>query len=273
METEDLLKSVRRQQKAEKRTMRFARIVIILFSAIMRCLELVGSPKQKQKRHQIREKIQGLNTEGNSLLHTVDNAFKNGKGFDGLEAVYEFRARHSRGDDDPKLADDYAKFQAMRQESETLSGIRKDAGQDLALAAQCYREYIAAHPESSSAHSYLAGVLRQMGDLEGSLGQYHEALRLAEGKAIECASDRLQIGEVLRKKGETDLAIAEFQAIIAEATLETKTIVPMAYFYLGNTLNENGKRQAARDAWKQAVHWDKAGITGKKAQEMLKANP
>ena len=49
MSSADLLKSARRQQKAEKRTMHFARIVIVLFSAIMRCLEIVGSPKRRQK--------------------------------------------------------------------------------------------------------------------------------------------------------------------------------------------------------------------------------
>lgn len=269
MKTEDLLKSARRQQKAEKRTMRSARIVIVLFSAVMRCLELFGSPKRRQKRRQFRETIQELKAEEKTLLHTVKNA----KGFDGLEAIYEMRARHSRFEDDKELADDYAGFQAARQESETLYGIRQDAGEDLAAVAQGYRDYIAAHPESSSAHSYLAGVIQQMGDLEGSLSQYREAQNLAKNGSIRCASARLQVGEVLRKKGETDLAVAEFQAIIAEATLETKALVPMVYFYLGNTLNEAGDKQGARDVWKQTVQWDKTGTAGKKAREMLKANP
>lgn len=46
----------------------------------------------------------------------------------------------------------------------------------------------------------------------------------------------------------------------------------MAYFQLGITLNETGQRQAARNAWKQAVRWDQSSMMGKKAQEMLKAN-
>ena len=161
----------------------------------------------------------------------------------------------------------------MRQESETLYGIRKDAGEDLAAAVHGYQEYIEAHPASSSAHSYLAGVLRQMGDLEGSLNRHYAALRLAKSGSIRCASIRFQVGEVLRQKGETELAAAEFRAIIEEATLETKTFVPIVYFTLGNTLNEAGDKQAARDAWKQAIHWDQTGSMGKKAREMLKANP
>lgn len=273
MKAEDLLKSAHRQQKAEKRTLRFARVAIVLSSAIVRCLELFGSPKRRQKRRQFREKIQGLKAEEKTLRYTVDSAFKNAKGFDGIEAVYEFRARHSGVEDDKELADDYAGFRAMRQESETLYGIRKDAGKDLAAAAESYRDYITAHPESSSAHSYLAGVLQQSGDLEGSLSQYREAQNLAGGNSIGFVSARLQVGEVLRKRGETDLAVAEFQAIIDEATMQTKALVPMAYCYLGDTLNEAGDRQAARDAWKQVVQWDKSGRMGKKAQERLKANP
>lgn len=269
MKPEDLLKSTRRQQKAEKRILRSAHVFIALFSATMRCLELFGSPKRRQKRRQFREAIEGLKAEEKTLLRTVKNA----KGFDGQEALYEFRRRHSQPEDDQELADDYARFQAMRQESEILRSIREDAGKDLAAAAEGYREYIAAHPDNSLAHSYLGGVLQQTGDLDGSLSQYRQAQNLAEGNPIKYTHARLQVGQVLRKRGETELAVAEFRAIIDEATLQTQAIVPTAYCYLGDTLNEAGDRQAARAAWKQAVQWDTTGIMGKKAQERLKANP
>lgn len=187
MKPEDLLQSVRRQQKAEKSTMRFARTVIVLFSVVMRCLELFGSPKRRQRRQQFREQLQALKSEETALLDKI----KNSKGFEGIEAVYEFQKQHSRPEDDQELAVNYAGFRAMRQESETLCDIRQNAGKDLAAAVQGYREYITSHPESSSAYSYLAGVLQQTGDLEDSLRQYHEALRLAKSGSIRRASVRL----------------------------------------------------------------------------------
>lgn len=263
------LTRIRRKQWSEKKQLFFAQAIIAFFRVLFRCLEFVGSPKRRNRMRQFREKMRIIEHERDIILDQI----KKGEVSEGIDAVFEMSARHSRPQDQAGLSETQAYIRSMRQESEALQSIHKAAGGDRAVAAQGFRDYIAEHSNSHAAHSYLGGTLRQAGDLDGSLREYREAIRLAGSDSIPGACSRLYLGEVLSQKGEKEAAIAEFRGLIEEATPKTEKIVSMAFLQLGIVLNDIGERQEAHTAWKQAIQWDATKIIAKRAEEMLKANP
>lgn len=263
------LSYIRRKQREEKNRLYFARALVAVFRGVFRCLEFVGPPKRQQKMRQFRDKMQGIEREKSVILEQI----KRGDVSKSIDALFEVSARHDRPEDHAKSSETQDYILAIRQESEALQSIHKASGGDKIVAAQGFRDYITAHPDSSSAHSYLGGTLKQLGDLDGSIKEYHEAIQLAGSDTIPGAASRLHLGEVLSQKGEKEAAMTEFRHIIEEATPKTEAIVGMAFLQLGIVLNEVGERKQARATWKQAIQWDTGKIIAKRAQEMLRSNP
>lgn len=263
------LSRIRHQQKADKKRLLFAQALVASFRVIFRCLEFIGPPKRRQRMRQFREKILAIEHEREAILAQI----KHGTVSQGLDALHEMSARHNRPEVHVKSSETHAYHLSVRQETEALQSIHKASDGDKTVAAQGYREYIAAHPTSHWGHRYLGDALRQIGDLDGSLKEYHEAIRLAGHDSIPGASSRLELGEVLSQKGDKEAAIAEFRGVIEEATPKTKSVVCVAFLRLGIVLNDIGEGKEARAAWKQAIEWDSTKIIAKRAQEMLEANP
>ncbi len=263
------LTRIRHQQRAEKNQFRLVQAVIAVSRVVCRCLEFIGPAKRRQKMRQFREKMRAIDEE----KHTVLQNIKTGKSWEGIDAVQEMAARYSSPEGSAQVRGSQAWLRAIHEESDALQSIRKASDGDKVLAAQGFRDYIAAHPNSHRAHSYLGGTLEQIGDLDGGIREYRESIRLAGSDSIPGMSSRLRLGEALRAKGETKAAINEFKSIIAEATIKTEMLVCMAFYQLGITLNEVGERKEARAAWKQAIQWDETKVIAKKAQELLQTNP
>ena len=211
--------------------------------------------------------MQVLKAEEKALLGKV----KSSKAWEGLEAVQEMEARYCHPEDRAEMDERHAHLREIRRESEFLQSIRKAAVSN-AAAVDAYRAYLVEHPDSHSAHSYLAGTLRLMGDLDGSLKEFGQVIQMSGTDSIPGSSARLASAEVLRQKGETEAALAELRAIVKEATPRTRVAVGMACLTLGDTLSEAGERGEARAAWKKAIQWDETGLIAKKARERLGMN-
>jgi tetratricopeptide (TPR) repeat protein len=121
------------------------------------------------------------------------------------------------------------------------------------------------------AYSYLGGILKQTGDLDGSLAAYQQIIDLSGNNSFPGASAHLDLARVLQEKGELEAAAAEFCRFIKESPIDTEHFVCFAYLHLGNTLEQKGDLANARVAWKQAVKWDQTKIVAKQAREKLKA--
>lgn len=260
---------IRHKQRAEKTQLALVQAFIAICRVGFRCMEFIGPPKRRQKMRQFREKMRAIEEEKNTVLQKI----KTGKSWEGSDAVPEMAARHSWPEDSAQVRGSQAYLRAIREESDALQSIGKDSDGDKSLAAQGFRDYIAAHPNSHMARSYLGGTLEQIGDLDGCIREYRESIRLAGNDSIPGAASRLRLGEVLRQKGETEAAINEFRSIIEEASIRTKMLVCMAFYQLGISLDQVGERKEARAAWKQAIQWDETKVIAKKAQELLQSNP
>ncbi len=130
-------------------------------------MEFIGPPKRRQKMRQFREKMRAIEEEKNTVLQKI----KTSKSWEGLDAVQEMAARHSRPENSAQIRGSQAYLKAIREESDALLSIRKASDGDKSLAAQGFRDYIAAPPNSHMAHSYLGGTLEQIGDRDESLNQ------------------------------------------------------------------------------------------------------
>lgn len=242
-----------------------AQAIIAVFRVFLRVQELFGSRRRREQAGAFRQKMDVMRRDQGAMLKRMEGE----RGWDRFDALDEFVAQHGDAEDRERHEESRRHLQTMRQESEALQLIRREAGEDRARAVQGYRDYLREHPESHSACSYLGGALRQMGDFEGSLAAYHEALRLAEGQPIPAAMNRLSLGTVLKEKGAPEAALAEWRSVIENGTSSTEVSVSSAYLCTGDLLSERGDRDGARTAWRQARKWDRTGILAKEARKRL----
>jgi Flp pilus assembly protein TadD len=114
------------------------------------------------------------------------------------------------------------------------------------------REAIRLQPDFPGAHTTLAGVLRQSGDVEGAAAESRAGVELAKRKTdLQTAVFATNSGRRLRKAGDLDGAISQFRAAVAA----TPDYAP-AHFELGLALQEQGKKEEARQEFQRANELD-----------------
>ncbi len=268
MDSDVALSRIRRKRRSQKALLWFARGTIFFFRVFFRGLEFVSLPKSRRRLRQLRENMDGITKGGKGAIDQIQK----GQFYAGVDAMSDTVARFGGPDDKEGFEETRTNIEKVRQESSALQAIHREAGEDKLLAVQNFRKYLEQRPDSHWGYSYLAGALRQSGDMEGSIAAYQQAIQLA-GEALGPANNaRLLMGKVFQDKGDVQAAIWEFERIIADASPQTEGEVCLAFLSLGDALNEIGERAEARIAWKEAIKWDAYRIVAKKAKERLKAN-
>jgi tetratricopeptide (TPR) repeat protein len=242
----------------------FAHGLVGVMQFVLLLQELVAPTQKKGELRAMREEANRLRRENHLLIKQVE---QDPCGF--VAALDEYVARIG----DPQMQQRWSvhrfDLRAIQQESEELERIGSSGDGDAAKQADGYRSYIGSHPDSRLAHQCLGNALREVRDWDGSLIAYRELLRLSGDSDFMAQSARIQIAQVLRERGDVDAAVAEFRALIAGTTRESRTLLPVIYLYLGNALCEAGDRRGARAAWKQAVSKDRKGAVGGEARKLL----
>jgi tetratricopeptide (TPR) repeat protein len=244
-----------------------AHTLIAVFRVICRVQEAFASGPRRQKLRDFRAKMDFVNRERDAVLKQIENQ----DGADLFDALDKFAERIGDEGDRTEYAETRAHIQAMRQESDALQQIVRGAGENKACAAEALREYLRTHPDSHFGHSYLGGVLQQVGDLDGSLVAYQEAERLAKADSASAVSARLQTGRVLQQKGDLPAAVATFRRIIEETPPGStgESVLCVVYLQLGDALRDSGDQPNARRAWKLAAHWDTTKTVTDQVRERL----
>ena len=254
-------------------------VFIRCFRIWFRFLERYGPKKRRSKLREFRTKMDSIEKDKREVLDKIDNA----QGWSKFDAVDEFTSRHISLKDRTRHDQMRLEIQQIREESEALTAIRTQCGEDIAQAIEGYKQYIELHPDSSSADVYLGSALKKAKDWDTSLEAYRESERLSADKnvfASEFGTNKtsapivkLLIGSVMEEKGDLTAAIAQYRSIVDGAVDYHAVIVCYAWVHLGNALNEQGNRPEARAAWKQAAKCDEISAVAAHAKELLKANP
>lgn len=242
--------------------------IITAFRVVFRVQEVFASPRKRERLRKLREKMAAIEADKREVLHRL----KNEPGFGSLEFTTLFLERH--GDDAEtraSLEESRGQLLAMRQVSDELQSIHRQAEGNWEKAAADYRAYLKQHPDARLAYSYLGGALQRTGDFDGSLAAYREALELDNTGPL-AAGTRISIGEVLREKGDWAGATAEFYSVINDDAKRSQVFKSLAYYSLGITLAETGDHSGAQKAWKQAIKWDTTKAIAPKAREKIAAS-
>ncbi|MBA7687095.1 Beta-barrel assembly-enhancing protease [subsurface metagenome] len=115
---------------------------------------------------------------------------------------------------------------------------------DYRAAAEQYRLFLEHIPHSYTGCTALGQVLVKLGDIDGAIAQYREAIRIKSGKPIP----HYFLAQVYRKQGRTDKAIEYYS--------KTLQILPThvdAYFNLGLTYQTQGRLDKAIEQYSEAL--------------------
>jgi tetratricopeptide (TPR) repeat protein len=252
------LSNYRRQRIKDAVTTGAVRILLVALPKIVPLMDSTGSPRN-QRIQDFREKMDVKK----ALLRDIDaGKLTAGEVNDRLAGLMdpESRAEHEAS---------LAPVRAIGQECEELKRITIEAGDDKAMAAEGYREYLTAHPDSHLGYSFLAGALQATGNLDDNLTAYREAIRLAGSLSLPGLLARVRLGLALSAKGEKGMAIAEFRGVIDDTGPGHEVVISLAYLSLGDALLGIGSRREARTALKQAIKWDSTGALADKARTLL----
>ncbi len=274
------MKRVQRGKTTAAFQLLFATTLILCSRVLFRFMEMFGLKRHPRKLRAFREKMQAMEQAKNSLTEQI----RTDPGWDNLDAMEDFVSHHTDSQSQPGINAILQKLRAMRQEHELLQAIRTEAGEDIEKAAEGYRKYIATHPHSHYAYAYLGLALKKATEWDASIKAFREAERLGfeyyrEAERImgteNVAGSRVQleIGKVLHEKGDIDAAIVQYRQVISLTRPISEASVSKAFYFLGKSLNEQGKRREARAAWKQAAKLDSSKVIARKAKELLDANP
>jgi len=133
----------------------------------------------------------------------------------------------------------------------TLGTVLKQQGK-LNEAAAALREAIRLEPDFAGAHTTLGAVLRQLGDTQGSAAESRAGANLAKRNTdLQAAVFATNSGKRLRATGDLENAIAQFRAALAA----TPDYAP-AHFELGLALQQQGKKEEARQEFEKAASLD-----------------
>jgi len=133
----------------------------------------------------------------------------------------------------------------------TLGTVLKQQGK-LNEAASALREAIRLEPDFAGAHTTLGAVLRQLGDTQGSAAESRAGANLAKRNTdLQAAVFATNSGKRLRATGDLENAIAQFRAALAA----TPDYAP-AHFELGLALQQQGKKEEARQEFEKAASLD-----------------
>jgi serine/threonine protein kinase/Flp pilus assembly protein TadD len=95
-----------------------------------------------------------------------------------------------------------------------------DGGPWVAARVRWLQAAVAAHPEKAAAHNNLGAALHDLGDREGAIAEYQEAIRLDPTDP----GPHLNLGVILVEKRNLDGAIAEYQKALRLDPKSVKTI-------------------------------------------------
>jgi len=133
----------------------------------------------------------------------------------------------------------------------TLGTVLKQQGK-LEEAEAALREAIRLQPDFSGAHTTLAAVLRQLGNPQAAAVESRAGADLAKRKTdLQAAVFATNSGRRLRVTGDLENAIAQFRAALAA----TPDYAP-AHFELGLALQQQGKKEEARQEFEKATSLD-----------------
>jgi serine/threonine protein kinase/Tfp pilus assembly protein PilF len=121
--------------------------------------------------------------------------------------------------------------------------------------ARWFQAAVAARRRSAAAHNNLGTALYLMGDLDGAIAEYQEAIRLGRNPKLVAAC-RTNLGVALRRKGNVDGAIAEYQ--------EALRLDPMFAHALTSWGLALAKKKDPHGAI--AKHWEAIKVDPKSAQ-------
>jgi Flp pilus assembly protein TadD len=114
------------------------------------------------------------------------------------------------------------------------------------------REAIRLQPDFAGAHTTLAGVLRQLGDAQGSTTEARIGADLAKQKNnLQAAVFATNSGRRLRNAGDLDAAVSQFRAAI-----QSFADYAPAHFELGIALRQAGKKEEAAAEFRKATSLD-----------------
>jgi Tfp pilus assembly protein PilF len=114
------------------------------------------------------------------------------------------------------------------------------------------REAIRLQPEFAGAHTTLAAVLRQLGDSQAAAAESRAGADLAKRNTdLQAAVFATNSGRRLRATGDLAGAIAQLRAALAA----TPDYAP-AHFELGLALQQQGKKEEARQEFQKASSLD-----------------
>lgn len=258
----------RRKTRSGDATLWAAQVFIAVFRAVFRVREAFASGPRRQKLRTLRAKMDAINQERDAILKQIETE----NGADTFDALDKFMERIGDEDDRTELAESRAHIRSIRQESDTLQKIIREAGDNKPLAADGLQQYLRTQPDSRLGYFYLGGTLQQAGDFDGSLAAYQEAERLAEADSLSAVSARLQTGIVLQMKGDLPAALVTFRRIIEEVPLggAGESVLCLTYLQLGDGLRDSGDWPNARRAWELAAHWDTTKIVADQAHARLR---
>jgi Flp pilus assembly protein TadD len=111
-----------------------------------------------------------------------------------------------------------------------------------------YREAIRLKKDYAEAHSNLGYALREKGQVDEAIAECREAIRIKN----DHAEAHTNLGLCLAAKGRLDAAIAEYQAAI-----RLKKDYADAHFNLGNTLKNKGRLDEAIAEYREAIRLNK----------------
>ena len=122
---------------------------------------------------------------------------------------------------------------------------------DLDGAIGAYRDALDGHPDYAGAHDQLGMALERKGDVDGAVAELRQSIRL-----VNDAKCHLLLGNVLLRSGRRDEAIESYRKAIA---LNPK--LGTAHYNLGTALSEKkGCLEEAVESYRNAIAWNRRTI-------------
>ncbi len=249
----------------------FAQGFLGVIRFFLRTEELTAPPARREKLRRFREKMAEVDQERDEVVSGLDDLSSDDRSkreaaFDRFE---KFRNKHHGDRDDSE----WQEMRAMQAESDALQAIRRSADDNTEAAIAGFQSYIAEHPESHSAYSYLGGALTNA----KKFGAAIEAYRAAERIALEKDTTDLRrtylarhsIGSAQLLSGDPPAAIATWNQLVADISEGKDFHKAIAYLSIGDAYRQTGDIAAARKAWKQVAQFDETGIMAAEAKKRL----
>lgn len=232
-----------------------------LVSAWLAAAEALSTPSQRQRARRTRVQWREIRREHHLRLARIESSNPTE-----LPQVIEELLGHPDWSSTQLASETRSKLRRLNEDDEALRAIAAATHGDAVTAADAFRAYLAAHPDSSLVRVRLARELERLGDLEGSIDVHRDTRRRAATPNLRTFSS-VEIGRLHTLRGEHAESVAELRGVLAAA--DERLLRPLAYFYLGQALNALGDLPGARHAWKQAARLDRSGALRSEARKLI----